>query len=78
MTLRLYDVRSFVLKKADRLLLCTDGLTDMVDERNIAAVLRAESDPQTACKSLIAAANKAGGHDNITALIIDWLGFKQL
>jgi serine/threonine protein phosphatase PrpC len=67
-------VRSFALKKADRILLCTDGLTDMVADRNIAAILKAETDPQAACKSLIAAANEAGGHDNITALVIDWLG----
>ena len=66
-------VRSFALKKADRLLLCTDGLTDMVDEKSIAAILRAESDHRTACKSLVTAANKASGHDNITTLIIDWL-----
>jgi len=66
-------VRSFALKKADRLLLCTDGLTDMVDDAKIAAILTAETDPQVACKSLVAAANKAGGHDNVTAMIIDWL-----
>ena len=67
-------VRSFALKKADRLLLCSDGLTDMVANKDIAAILSAETDPQAACKSLVAAANKAGGHDNITALLIDWLG----
>ena len=67
-------VRSFTLKKADRLLLCTDGLTDMVADKDIASILKAETDPQAACKSLVAAANKAGGHDNITTLVIDWLG----
>jgi len=67
-------VRSFALKKADRLLLCTDGLTDMVTDKDIASILKAETNPQAACKSLVAAANKAGGHDNITALVIDWLG----
>ena len=67
-------VRSFALKKADRILLCTDGLTDMVADKSIAAILKAETDPQAACKSLVAAANEAGGHDNITALVIDWLG----
>jgi len=67
-------VRSFALKKGDRLLLCTDGLIDMVDNKGIAAILSAESDPQAACKSLVTAANKAGGHDNVTTLIIDWLG----
>ena len=66
-------VRSFDLKKADRILLCTDGLTDMLADKKIAAILKAETDPQAACKSLVAAANEGGGHDNITALIIDWL-----
>jgi len=67
-------VRSFTLKKNDRLLLCTDGLTDMVNDKNIAATLKAEPDPQAVCKSLVSAANKAGGHDNVTTLLIDWLG----
>ena len=67
-------VRSFTLKKSDRLLLCTDGLTDMVAVKDIASILKAETDPQAACESLVAAANKAGGHDNITTLVIDWLG----
>jgi serine/threonine protein phosphatase PrpC len=67
-------VRSFILKKSDRLLLCTDGLTDMVNDKEITDILKAERDPQDACESLIAAANKAGGHDNITTLVIDWLG----
>ena len=67
-------VRSFALKKDDRLLLCTDGLTDMLDDAKIAAILTAETDPQAACKSLVSSANKAGGHDNVTVLVIDWLG----
>ena len=67
-------VRSFTLKRADRLLLCTDGLTDMVADKDIASILKAETDFQAACKSLVDAANKAGGHDNITTLVIDWLG----
>ena len=67
-------VRSFTLKKSDRLLLCTDGLTDMVADKDIASILKAGTDAQAACESLVAAANKAGGHDNITTLVIDWLG----
>ena len=67
-------VRSFTLKKGDRLLLCTDGLTDMLDDSKIATILKAEPEPQAACKSLVSATNKAGGHDNVTALVIDWLG----
>lgn len=67
-------VHSFALKEADRILLCTDGLTDMVADETIAAILTAEADPQIGCKSLVAAANDAGGHDNITTLVIDWIG----
>jgi len=68
-------VHSFALKEADRILLCTDGLTDMVADEAIAAILKTKTDPQTACKSLVAAANEAGGHDNVTTLVIDWLRF---
>jgi serine/threonine protein phosphatase PrpC len=64
----------FTLKKADRILLCTDGLTDMLDDAKIVAILSAETDPQAVCESLVAAANKAGGYDNITTLVIEWLG----
>jgi len=67
-------VHSFALKEADRILLCTDGLTDMVPDEAIAAILKTEADPQMACKALITAANKAGGHDNVTVFLIDWLG----
>lgn len=67
-------VHSFALKRHDRILLCTDGLTDMVSDDEIAGVLKTEPDPQTACKTLVAAANRAGGHDNITTLLIDWTG----
>lgn len=70
-------VRSFALKKADRILLCTDGLTGMVDDKDIAAILSAETDPQAACISLVIAANKAGGRDNVTTLIVDWNGSSQ-
>lgn len=66
-------VRSFTLKKADRILLCTDGLTDMLDDKKITRILKTNPDPQIAVDALISSANNAGGHDNITAVIIDWL-----
>jgi len=65
-------VRTFALQKGDRLMLCTDGLTDMIDEKAIAEVLATEQAPQTACEKLVKKANKAGGHDNITALNVDY------
>lgn len=67
-------VRSFLLKAGDRLLLCTDGLTDLVSDKDIARIMGGESDCQAACEALVKTANLAGGIDNITAVIVDWLG----
>jgi protein phosphatase len=54
----------------DRLLLCSDGLTEMVTDEAIATILGAEADPEAACTKLVAQANEAGGRDNITVLIV--------
>lgn len=70
-------VCSFLLKKADRLLLCTDGLTDLVPDDAIAAILGQDSDCQPVCKALVKAANAAGGMDNITVVVADWLSRPQ-
>ena len=51
------------------LLLCSDGLTEMVPDERIADVLGDEAEPQGACERLVAAANEKGGKDNITAVI---------
>jgi serine/threonine protein phosphatase PrpC len=66
-------IRSFQLKKGDRLLLCTDGLTDSIDDKAIAAILAQKQQCKEACQALVDAANDAGGHDNITGVIVDWL-----
>lgn len=55
----------------DRLLLCSDGLTGMVTEPQIQAILETTPDPQEAADRLIKAANRAGGIDNITVVILD-------
>lgn len=67
-------VRSFQLKKNDRLLLCTDGLTDMVSDEEIASIVQKESDSQAVCEELVKTANAAGGYDNITVMTIMWNG----
>ena len=54
----------------DRLLLCSDGLTEMLTNEAIAAILLAQPDPEAACRQLVAQANEAGGRDNITVLIV--------
>jgi serine/threonine protein phosphatase PrpC len=55
----------------DRVLLCSDGLTDMLTEDQIQAILETEPDPQRAADRLIKAANRAGGIDNITVVVMD-------
>jgi PPM family protein phosphatase len=65
------DVESVDLRAGDRLLLCSDGLTTMVSESEIAALVSGEDDPHVAASTLVEAANDAGGADNITVVVID-------
>jgi PPM family protein phosphatase len=58
------------LFQRDVLLLCSDGLTRMVTEPEIAGTLQAETDPQKASERLIAIANENGGADNISVIVI--------
>ncbi|KRN83737.1 Stp1/IreP family PP2C-type Ser/Thr phosphatase [Ligilactobacillus acidipiscis] len=56
-----------------KLLLCTDGLTNMVEDEQIAAILgQKKLSLKEKCQQLIKAANQAGGADNITALLISF------
>jgi serine/threonine protein phosphatase PrpC len=57
------------LHAGDRLLLCSDGLTEMLSNDAIADVLRNMSGPEAACRELLHEANEAGGWDNITIVI---------
>jgi len=63
------DICHHTLANGDQLLLCTDGLTDLVDEAPIAAILQSAPTAQAACDQLLAAALAAGGKDNITVVI---------
>ncbi len=64
------DTRSFRARAGDVYLLCSDGLTTMLSEEQIVAVLRAHARLRDAGEALIAAANDAGGRDNITVLLM--------
>jgi serine/threonine protein phosphatase PrpC len=55
----------------DRYLLCSDGLTNELDDDAIASVLVTFADPQTAAEELVAQANAAGGRDNVTVVVVD-------
>ena len=57
------------MEPGDRLLLCTDGLTEMVDDEDITGVLQHIPAPQEACDRLVALALEKGGKDNVTVLL---------
>lgn len=64
------DADEHVLFARDILLLCSDGLTRMVTEPEIAGNLQAETDPTKAAQKLIELANERGGADNVTAIVV--------
>jgi len=66
------DVRTIALSQGDRLLLCSDGLSGMIPDNVIAHILTTCSDSENACQALVDA---AGGRDNITSVVVDWMGF---
>ncbi len=69
------DLAEVTVAAGDRLLLCTDGLTRMVpDDQLLGALDRFRGDPQGACDHLIEAANNSGGPDNITVVVVEFLG----
>jgi protein phosphatase len=65
-----YDVFDDQLAVGEALLLCSDGLTDMLQDPVIWQIWREAPSPQAACDRMIAEANRVGGHDNITAVIV--------
>jgi protein phosphatase len=67
------DVWEVVPRQGDRLLLCSDGLTNELTVEGISEVLDATDDPQAAADDLVRQANVAGGNDNITVVVVDVL-----
>ena len=55
----------------DRVLLCSDGLSSMVEDSQIEAIAVSSPTPQAAVDNLVAAALQEGGHDNVTVVIVD-------
>lgn len=68
------DLREIEARDGDRLLLCSDGLSSMVSDQEIAAAANAAEDAQEAAEALVELALEAGGEDNITVLVIDIRG----
>ncbi|MEO5617783.1 MAG: protein phosphatase 2C domain-containing protein [Candidatus Eisenbacteria bacterium] len=63
------DMHHLRIDDGDRLLLCSDGLTDMATEEQIVAVLRTRPDCGEACQGLVDLALAGGGRDNITVIV---------
>ena len=63
------EVRQLRLRDGDQLLLCTDGLTEMVDDKTLASLLRNADSAARACEDLITVALAAGGSDNVTVVL---------
>ena len=68
------DVTEVPLQSGDYVLLCSDGLTRMVPEADVAKAIRTFQEPQQICDQLIAAANENGGADNITVVVVEVTG----
>lgn len=68
------DTHLETIPPGGRLLLCSDGLWSMIGDEAIGRILATADTPQAACDQLIAAANAAGGRDNITAIAIEPFG----
>jgi protein phosphatase len=68
------DVRDVRVQPGDYVLLCSDGLTRMVPESELAGAIQRLQDPQRICDYLIAIANQNGGSDNITVVVVQVTG----
>ena len=71
------DLYEINVEDGDRLLLCSDGLYSMLEDDEIAAVMRRVDDPQRCAATLVNGAIAAGGHDNITVIVADAEGLAR-
>jgi protein phosphatase len=68
------DLTFVELRRGDTLLLCSDGLSGMVRFDDIKEILKSSTEPMEVCKALTERANQAGGHDNITVIVVQFDG----
>jgi PPM family protein phosphatase len=64
------DLREVAVEPGDRLLLCSDGVWNELDEDELALILGA-TDPREVCRDLLAAVHRRGARDNLTAIVVD-------
>lgn len=65
------DATPFQVRQGDRILICSDGLSKMLADKTISAIVRESESVETAAKALVAAANNAGGLDNVTVVLLE-------
>ena len=65
------------LSGAERLILCSDGVSGMIDDEQIGEIMLTAGDPRDAADKVVAAAVAAGGRDNATAVVIDVVGLVE-
>jgi serine/threonine protein phosphatase PrpC len=63
------DVDELTMSKGDRLVLCSDGLSELVSDDEILYAAMSSDTPEIACDQLVDMANQKGGHDNITVIV---------
>ena len=73
----LADFFSVRLEKEDKILLCTDGLTNMLKDDEIHHIIQSNEDVEEAARALIAAANENGGRDNIAVVLVEPFGGRE-
>ncbi|MEE8823893.1 Stp1/IreP family PP2C-type Ser/Thr phosphatase [Lentilactobacillus sunkii] len=66
------DFKPYTAQPGDQIMLCTDGLTNMVDDSDIEKILSMDDELQSKCDMLITTANENGGLDNITVLLAQY------
>ena len=72
------DLFEINVETGDRLLLCSDGLSSMIEDDEIEDILARTADPQLAASQLVNAAIAAGGLDNVTTVVVDVTGFAEV
>lgn len=72
------DIYEINVETGDRLLICSDGLSSMIRDEQIEAVMRRVQDPQRCASQLVNEAIGAGGYDNVTVIVVDVTGFAEV
>lgn len=72
------DLYEINVETGDRLLLCSDGVCGMIEDSEIASIMRQAPSAQACADQLVEAALHAGGFDNATAVVVDVEGFKAV